>query len=100
MIEKKWALYARVSTDSQNSGLMSQIRVLKDYCKHNKITNYELFIDENQSGSKSSRPSLDRMMAAAENKEIGAVIVFAFSRFARSTTHLLAALKKFQDKQI
>jgi len=100
MIEKKWALYARVSTDSQNSGLMSQIRVLKDYCEHNNITKYELFVDENQSGSKSSRPSLDRMMTAAENKEVGAVVVFAFSRFARSTTHLLSALQKFKDNDI
>lgn len=61
----KFALYARVSTDQQSSGLESQIRVLKDYCSNNKIENYELFIDENQSGSKSSRPSLDRMMSAA-----------------------------------
>lgn len=100
MNQKKWALYARVSTDQQSSGLESQIRVLKDYCEQYKITNYELFIDENQSGAKSSRPSLDRMMDAAQKKEIGAVVVFAFSRFARSTTHLLAALKEFKAQDV
>lgn len=100
MINKKYFLYARVSTDQQSSGLSSQIRVLKEYCEHNKITNYELFIDENQSGSKSSRPALDRMMATVRKGEAEAVIVFAFSRFARSTTHLLSALQEFKKHNV
>lgn len=29
----KIALYARVSTDQQSSGLESQVRILKDYCE-------------------------------------------------------------------
>ena len=54
---------------------------------------WELFADENQSGTKASRPALDRMMAAVENGEIDNVIVFAFSRYARSVSHMLKGLE-------
>ncbi len=93
---KKMALYARVSTDQQTTGLESQVRVLKDYCFKNDIAEYEIFMDEGISGTKSSRPALDRMMAAVQAGEVGSVIVYSFSRFARSTTHLLNALQVFK----
>ena len=56
---KKTALYARVSTDQQTTGLESQVRVLKDYCDKNDIKDFEIFMDEGISGTKSSRPALD-----------------------------------------
>jgi len=70
-----------------------QIRALHIFCEQNKIENYELFADENQSGTKASRPALDRMMKAVENNEIDQVIVFAFSRYARSVSHMLKGLE-------
>ena len=91
------ALYARVSTDQQASGLEAQVRALKEYCQQNGIHNYELFADENQSGAKKSRPALDRLMKEVQEKKVAKVIVFAFSRFARSTTHLLSALNEFKS---
>ena len=94
MSQKKAALYARVSTSDQKFGLESQIRVLKEHCEKNSIENYELFTDENFSGAKASRPSLDRMMAAVRSGEISCVCVYSFSRFARSTTHLLSAMEE------
>jgi len=96
----KVALYARVSTDQQSTGLESQVRILRDYCAKNDIANYELFTDEGISGTKSSRPALDRMIAAVNNGEISSVIVYSFSRFARSTTHLLNALQIFKSKNV
>jgi len=84
----------------QQGGMESQIRVLKTYCEQNKITNVEFFTDEGISGTKSSRPALDRMMAAVEADEVSQVIVYSFSRFARSTTHLLNALQKFKNKGV
>jgi site-specific DNA recombinase len=96
----KVALYARVSTDQQATGLESQVRILRDYCAKNDIANYELFTDEGISGTKSSRPALDRMIAAVNNGEISSVIVYSFSRFARSTTHLLNALQIFKAKNV
>ena len=91
--KRRAALYARVSTGQQASGLDAQIRALRIFCEQNNIVDYELFADENQSGTKSSRPALDRMMKAVENDEIETVIVFAFSRYARSVTHMLKGLE-------
>ena len=76
--KKRVALYARVSTDMQATGLEAQVRTLKEYCAHNKIEDFELYSDENFSGTKSSRPSLDRMMAAAK-----AGMTFSRSRWAQ-----------------
>lgn len=92
MQSKRVACYARVSTMDQSTGLESQVRVLKTYCEQNQIQSVEFFTDEGISGTKSSRPALDRMMAAVESDGISIVIVYSFSRFARSTTHLLNAL--------
>ena len=95
--KKKVCLYARVSTDQQATGLESQVRALKIYCEHNGITEFEIFNDENISGAKESRPSLNRLMAAVEDDQVSQVVCFSFSRFARSTTHLLKGLQKFKD---
>jgi DNA invertase Pin-like site-specific DNA recombinase len=99
-MEKRVACYCRVSTDQQVGGMESQIRVLKTYCEQNGITSVEFYTDEGISGTKSSRPALDRMMAAVANNEITSVVVYSFSRFARSTTHLLNALQIFKGKGV
>lgn len=96
IVTKKTALYGRVSTFSQGSGLEAQVRALTAYCDTNAITSYEVFTDEGISGTKSNRPELDRLMVAVEQGEVSAVIVYSFSRFARSVTHLLQALQKFE----
>jgi DNA invertase Pin-like site-specific DNA recombinase len=93
---KKIALYCRVSTGNQSTGLEAQVRALRDYCSRNNITEYILFEDENQSGVKQSRPALDRMMKDVRDGLIGKVIVYSFSRYARSVTHLLRALEEFR----
>lgn len=100
MLNKKRinALYCRVSTDGQQTGLESQIRALRDWCNRNQINEYELFADEGISGAKESRPALNRLMSMVENNEVDQVIVFSFSRFARSTSHLLKGLKIFKEK--
>jgi DNA invertase Pin-like site-specific DNA recombinase len=93
---QRTACYCRVSTLDQSTGMESQVRFLKAYCDQNNIKDVEFFCDEGISGTKSSRPALDRMMAAVEQGEISTCIVYSFSRFARSTTHLLQALNRFK----
>jgi DNA invertase Pin-like site-specific DNA recombinase len=92
---KKVALYSRVSTDKQENGLQSQTRSLLEYCKTKGITHYEVFEDFNVSGSKSSRPKLDQMMKEVREGLIDTVVVYSFSRFARSTKFLLDSLEEF-----
>lgn len=95
-LKKKWAVYCRVSTTDQQSGLDSQIRAMREFCERQGVMDFELFTDEGISGAKESRPSLNRLMAAVEAGDISHVAVYSFSRFARSTTHLLKALENFQ----
>jgi DNA invertase Pin-like site-specific DNA recombinase len=99
-MEKRVFCYSRVSTLDQVGGLESQERVLRTYCEQNNIKGAEFFSDHGISGTKASRPALDRMMSAVENGEASMVIVYSFSRFARSTTHLLSALTKFKSKNV
>ena len=93
---KTTALYCRVSTGNQGTGLESQVRALRQYCTQRGIEHFLLFQDENQSGVKASRPALDKMMKSVRAREIDRVIVYSFSRYARSTSHLLAALEEFK----
>lgn len=100
MLKKKVACYARTSTIDQATGLESQVRVLRQYCDQNGIEGAEFYTDSGISGTKASRPALDQMMAAVEAGEISSVVVHSFSRFARSTTHLLNALTRFKEKGV
>jgi len=97
---KKIALYCRVSTGNQATGLEAQVRALRDYCARNSITDFVIYQDENQSGIKQSRPALDRMMADVRDGFIETVIVYSFSRYARSVTHLLRALEEFKKMNV
>ncbi len=94
------AAYVRVSTMDQVSGAESQTRALTDWCHKNGITNFEIFADHGISGAKESRPALNQLMERVAASEVEQVVVFAFSRFARSTTHLLKALEFFRSKSV
>lgn len=72
------------------------MRALREYCTRNNVTDYVIYEDENQSGVKHSRPALDRMMNDVREGLISKVIVYSFSRYARSVTHLLRALEEFK----
>lgn len=94
------ALYSRVSTANQNKGLEAQERALEVFCNQHSISNFKKFSDSNISGTKSSRPMLDELMREIGEGRVSKVIVYSFSRFARSTKHLLAALEFFKDKNV
>lgn len=90
--------YIRVSTGNQIGGIRSQQHAIQQYCKNNGIERYKIFQDENVSGSKESRPALDDMIKEVEKGNCKHLIVFAFSRFTRSCTHLLKTLEFLESK--
>lgn len=94
------ALYSRVSTANQDNGLEAQERSLEEFCFISKVTDYKKFSDRNISGTKENRPELDRLMAEVTSGKISKVIVYSFSRFARSTKHLLTALEIFKKHNV
>jgi DNA invertase Pin-like site-specific DNA recombinase len=96
----KTVCYCRTSTLYQQGGIESQRRALEEYCKIKGITEYVVFEDFGVSGSKSSRPQLDRMMKEVNDGKIDTVVVYSFSRFARSTKFLLDSLEHFASKGV
>lgn len=85
-------LYCRVSTDQQSNE--TQLRELKAYCAAKGWVNVTVFQDADQSGTKTSRPEFDRMLASAKAKEIDIVMVWRFDRASRSTLHLLEIMNE------
>ena len=50
------------------------------------------YVDEGVSGSKESRPELNRLMADARRRQFDVVLVWKIDRFGRSLRHLVNAL--------
>lgn len=94
----KAGLYLRVSTLDQTT--LNQELELKDYCKRNNIEIYKIYKDEGISGSKTSRPELDKMLQDMRNKRFECVVVWKFDRLGRSTAHLLQVLEEMKNKGI
>ena len=90
------ALYARVSTSGHGQDVGLQLDELRAVAQQRGWVISGEYVDEGVSGSKESRPELDRMMVAARSGKIDVVAVWRFDRFARSTTHLLQALDEFR----
>lgn len=90
----KVALYARVSTSDQDPEV--QLQPLRDYCRARGWEVFQEFTDVGFSGSKDSRPALDELVHAAGQRRFQTLLVWKFDRFARSTIHLLEALRFFQ----
>lgn len=99
-MEKHSALYARTSTDKQEKGLEAQERALLEYCHLKQISDHESYSDEAFSGKLSSRPEFNRMLKAVRDGRIHTVVVYSFSRFARSTSQLLDSLEEFEKRNV
>jgi DNA invertase Pin-like site-specific DNA recombinase len=87
------ALYGRVSTAEQNAAM--QIEELRAYCIRRQWDIVEEFIDSGVSGSKESRPALNRLLADAKRRRFDTVLVYRYDRFARSLRQLVNALAEF-----
>src|ERR1035438_8712609 len=110
---KRIALYARVSTskcekcgkrqsdhealDHEYRGQDSevQLRELREYVDLRGWQITEICTDS-VSGTKNSRPGLDKLMGDAARRRFDVLVVWRFDRFARSVSHLLRALEQFQ----
>jgi DNA invertase Pin-like site-specific DNA recombinase len=97
---KMTALYIRTSTDKQQTGLEAQKRALIEYCKNHSITDYRVYSDSGVSGTKEKRPALNQLMIDIEMGKVSAVIVYSFSRFARSVSHLMQAMEVFKKLEV
>ncbi len=91
---KRVAIYARVSTHDQNCAM--QLDDLREYAARRGFEVVSEYVDAGISGSKDSRPQLNRLMADAFTRRFSAVIVWRLDRFSRSLKHLVCAIEELQ----
>src|SRR5690348_15604364 len=91
------AIYARVSTlnHGQDAGL--QTRELGQFAEARRWTIAGEYVDAGVSGTKDSRPELNRLMADAHKRRFDVVLVWKLDRFRRSLRHLVNALAEFES---
>ncbi len=85
------ALYARVSTLNGQDPEM-QLSELREYAARRGWTVHGEYVDHGISGSKESRPELNRLTADAHRRAFDAVLVWKIDRYGRSLKHLVNAL--------
>ena len=87
----KVAVYVRLSREDRNKvnkdddseSINNQQTMLLDYCKQNVWEVYDIYNDEDFSGSDRERPDFNRMIDDARNKKFNTIICKTQSRFAR-----------------
>lgn len=92
---KTVGIYVRVSTNRQD--IQVQLLELRRYCQARGWKALE-YIDEGFSGSlnEDKRPALKNLLTDARLRKIAAVVVWDYSRFARSLRQLVDAMESFR----
>ena len=73
-----------------------QLRELREYAERRGWQIVEAYTDTGVSGSKDSRPALNRLMADACRRKFDSVLVWKLDRFGRSLRHLVNALAELE----
>jgi DNA invertase Pin-like site-specific DNA recombinase len=89
---RRVALYARVSTLHGQQDPEMQLSELREYVARRGFSIHEEYVDQGVSGSKESRPALNRLMSEAQRCRFDAVLVWKIDRFGRSLKHLVNSL--------
>ena len=91
----KVGIYARVSTTDQNCS--QQLTALREYVAARGWKIEGEYVDNGLSGSKDTRPAMNRLMAAARKRSIDAIVVWKMDRWGRSMPHLIASIQELQN---
>jgi DNA invertase Pin-like site-specific DNA recombinase len=94
------AIYARVSTTNHGQDVSLQTSEQHQFAEARGWQVFDDYIDQGVSGSKDSRPELNRLMADARRRKFDIVLVWKLDRFGRSLRHLVNALAEFESLNI
>ena len=92
---KRAAIYARVSTHNGQNPEM-QLGEVRAYCDRRRWEVVHEYVDAGISGAKEHRPALDRLLSDCRMRQVDAVVVYRYDRFARSLRQLVNALEEFR----
>jgi len=90
------AIYVRVSTQDQSNEM--QLHELREYASRMGWRTVEY--SDKTSGTKASRPGLDRLMADARARKFDVVICYKLDRFARSLTQLITNIQALDSYSV
>ena len=91
------AIYARVSMTNHGQDATLQTRDQHQFAEARGWEVFDDYVDQGVSGSKDSRPELNRLMADARRRKFDIVLVWKLDRFGRSLRHLVNALAEFES---
>ena len=94
-MSKRAVFYLRVSTVGQSPE--NQVYDLRQLAQQRAFTVVEEYVDHAVSGTRSSRPALNRLMQDAQRGKIDVVMVWSFDRLARSVGHLIQVIDQLQQ---
>ena len=97
-MNKRVALYARVSTDKQTCE--NQLKELRSIADRMQYIIVDEFIDEGISGATSSRPALDALMKSATQRRFDMVMCWSIDRLGRSLQNLIEILNELQSLKV
>ena len=86
------ALYARVSTLRHGQDVGLQLDELRQVAQQRGYGIAAEYIDEGVSGTKESRPALNRLMADVQAGRVDILLVWKLDRLGRSLQHVLTVL--------
>ena len=93
----KIAVYARVSTLNKGQDVDMQLIDMRKSIESKGWNLSKEYVDRGVSGSKSSRPQLDKLMRDAADKKFDAVLVWKLDRFGRSVRHPVNAIAELES---
>ena len=93
----KCAIYCRVSTIEQNP--MIQENELRYYATFKGFSIFRVYTDV-VSGSKDSRPELNKMLQDMRKNQFKSIIIYKLDRLGRSLRHLLTICEELHKKDI
>lgn len=87
-------IYARVSTTDQDCS--QQLRELRDYATARRWEVQGEYVDHAVSGTKESRPAMNKLMEAARRRAIDAVVCWKIDRWGRSMPHFVSSVQELR----
>jgi DNA invertase Pin-like site-specific DNA recombinase len=93
----KAVIYGRASTKEQGESCADQERVRRDKAKALGASVTAVYADDGISGSDSSRPAYQKMLAAANAKEFDTLIVWKLDRLGRDAPQREKAIRRLEN---
>ncbi len=98
-VNKKAAIYARVSTFEKGQDPETQLIQLREYVSRRGFDLVGEYVDY-ASGTTEHREQYQLMLDLVRKRKIDVVLVWRYDRFARSTQALVNALKEFHSLKV